>query len=83
MERGDSSGDWVITVPAFEVHNGFWYKLIGSEASTDEYRIEVRSAEIENLTGKHHRLMCSETDPECTATRFDYSRKSYASKCRG
>jgi hypothetical protein len=44
MERGDSSGDWVITVPAFEVHNGFWYKLIGTEAATDEYHIEVRSA---------------------------------------
>jgi hypothetical protein len=44
MERGDSSHDWVITVPAFEVHNGFWYKVVGSEAETDEYHIEVRSA---------------------------------------
>jgi hypothetical protein len=44
MERGESSRDWVITVPAFEVHNGFWYKLIGTEAATDEYHIEVRSA---------------------------------------
>src|SRR6266478_4478726 len=44
MERGDSSRDWVITIPAFEVHNGFWYKVVGSEAETDEYHVEVRSA---------------------------------------
>ena len=44
MERGDSSHDWVITIPAFEVHNGFWYKVVGSEAETDEYHVEVRSA---------------------------------------
>jgi hypothetical protein len=44
MERGDSSHDWVITVPAFEVHNGFWYKVVGTEAETDEYHVEVRSA---------------------------------------
>jgi hypothetical protein len=44
MERGDSSHDWVITIPAFEVHNGFWYKVVGSEAETAEYHIEVRSA---------------------------------------
>src|SRR5260370_36806451 len=44
MERGESSHDWVITVPAFEVHNGFWYKLVGTEAATEEYHFEVRSA---------------------------------------
>jgi hypothetical protein len=44
MERGESARDWVITVPAFEVHNGFWYKLVGTEAATDEYHVEVRSA---------------------------------------
>jgi len=37
----------------------------------------------ENLTGKHYLLMYSQTAPACTATRFDYLGKSYASKCRG
>jgi hypothetical protein len=44
MERGETAHDWVITIPAFEVHNGFWYKVVGAEGATDEYHIEVRSA---------------------------------------
>jgi len=44
MERGETARDWVITIPAFEVHNGFWYKVLGTEAATDEFHIEVRSA---------------------------------------
>jgi hypothetical protein len=57
MELGDSSGQWVITMPAFEVRNGFWYKVAGGDAETEEYRVQVRPTPL--ITGfemtYHHR----------------------------
>ncbi|MBV9122239.1 MAG: hypothetical protein JO112_02620, partial [Planctomycetes bacterium] len=42
LERGDGS-QWTAMVPAFQVHNGFWYKITGGAAETPEYRVQVRS----------------------------------------
>ncbi len=57
MELGDSFGQWVITMPAFEVRNGFWYKVAGGDAETEEYRVQVRPTPL--ITGfevtYHHR----------------------------
>ena len=36
-------GEWVVTVPASDVKNGFFYRVIGGDASTEEYYVEVRS----------------------------------------
>ncbi len=49
LKRGDSSGEWEITIPAAQVHNGFWYKVTGGDAETPEYRVQVRSTPL--LTG--------------------------------
>src|SRR5262249_28660665 len=39
----DADGDWVTTLLADQVHNGFWYKITGGDASTPEYQVRVRS----------------------------------------
>ena len=36
-------GEWAVTVPASEVKNGFFYRVVGGDASTEEYRLDVRS----------------------------------------
>src|SRR5438067_1198515 len=46
LERGDSAAEWVTIVPAFQVHNGFWYKVTGGDAETPEYRVRVRSTPL-------------------------------------
>ena len=38
-----AAGEWVVTVPASDVKNGFFYRVVGGDASTDEYYVEVRS----------------------------------------
>jgi hypothetical protein len=46
LERGDGPGEWVTLVPAFQVHNGFWYKVSGGDAETPEYRVGVRATPL-------------------------------------
>jgi hypothetical protein len=46
LERGESRREWITMVPAFEVHNGFWYKITGGDAATPEYRVQVRSTPL-------------------------------------
>jgi hypothetical protein len=44
LEKDPATQDlWVATVPAAEVKNGFYYRIIGGDASTPEFRIDVRS----------------------------------------
>lgn len=75
LEPGDE-GEWVTIVPAYEVQNGFWYKVTGGDAETPEYRVEVRSTP--HLTGfevkYHYRPYLNwrdstSTDPNLEAVR--------------
>lgn len=49
LERGDSAHHWVAALPASQVRNGFWYKIMGGDAETPEYRVQVRTVPL--LTG--------------------------------
>src|SRR5579884_2748601 len=40
----ESSGDWTTSLSAIEVKNGFWYKITGGDAATEEYQVSVRAA---------------------------------------
>src|SRR5579875_868400 len=40
----ESSGEWTTSLSAIEVQNGFWYRITGGDAATEEYRIRVRAA---------------------------------------
>jgi hypothetical protein len=46
LEPGDHPGEWATILPAYQVHNGFWYKLAGGDAATPEYRVSVRSTPL-------------------------------------
>ncbi len=46
LEPGDNPGEWATIVPAFQVHNGFWYKVAGGDAETPEYHVSVRSTPL-------------------------------------
>jgi len=46
LERGDSDKEWLYRLPAFEVQNGFWYKIAGGDFETEEHRIQVRSSPL-------------------------------------
>ncbi len=55
LERGDSRNEWGTVVPAAEVQNGFWYKVVGGDAETPEYRVQVRSNPlVETIEVKYH-----------------------------
>jgi hypothetical protein len=43
MVQGASSRDWELRVPDYLVQNGFWYKVAGGDATTEEHRVTVRS----------------------------------------
>jgi hypothetical protein len=49
MEPGGSSRQWVTTISALELSNGFWYKVAGGGAETEEFRIDTRSSPM--ITG--------------------------------
>lgn len=49
LEPGANEREWTTRLPAFQVQNGFWYRVAGGDAITPEYRIQVRSAPL--LTG--------------------------------
>lgn len=36
--------DWTTSMSAIEVKNGFWYKITGGDAETEEFRVAVRAA---------------------------------------
>ncbi len=40
----EPSRDWATSLSAIEVKNGFWYKITGGDAETEEYRVGVRAA---------------------------------------
>jgi|GEM_PF-1218711 len=43
LSQGDTSREWQIRVPDYLVRNGFWYRVVGGDAETPEYRVTVRS----------------------------------------
>lgn len=43
VENPHDGRRWVTTIPAFQVQNGFWYRISGGDDQTDEYRVDVRS----------------------------------------
>lgn len=45
----NTGGEWTTRLPAYQVHNGFWYKITGGDFETPEYRVQVRSSPL--LTG--------------------------------
>jgi hypothetical protein len=47
LEREDAD-HWTTTLPAFQVQNGFWYKVGGGDAETPEYRVQVRATPLIN-----------------------------------
>jgi hypothetical protein len=42
LER-ERDNDFVTTLPANQVHGGFWYKIAAGDAETDEYQVRVRA----------------------------------------
>ncbi len=40
----ETSGEWTTSLSAIEVKNGFWYKITGGDAATEEYQVSVRAA---------------------------------------
>jgi hypothetical protein len=42
----DSGREWSATVSAYDVQNGFLYKITGGDAATPEYRVSVRSTPL-------------------------------------
>jgi hypothetical protein len=46
LEQGDSNRLWTVTLPAYDVHNGFVYKFAGGDAETPEHQVRVRSTPL-------------------------------------
>ncbi len=46
MVPGETSRDFELRVPDYLVQNGFWYKVVGGDAETPEYRVTVRSLPV-------------------------------------
>jgi hypothetical protein len=46
VDQGETTGEFTLTLPAYDVHNGFWYKFQGGDAETPEFQIRVRSAPL-------------------------------------
>jgi collagen type III alpha len=42
LER-ESDREWVVTIPAYQVENGFWYKITGGDDATPVHHVGVRS----------------------------------------
>jgi hypothetical protein len=60
----ESSGDWTTSLSAIEVKNGFWYKITGGDAVTEEYQVSVRAAAAitEFLAAYHFRPYVARVD---------------------
>lgn len=56
LERESAGGSqWVTQMPAFQVHSGFWYRIAGGDATTDEYRIQTRATPlISDIVATYH-----------------------------
>jgi hypothetical protein len=47
--------EWATTVPALDVRSGFWYKVVGGDGQTPEYRVDVRSTpQITDFQATYH-----------------------------
>ena len=44
LEPGNDPREWSTRVPPHQVQNGFWYRVVGGDDETSEYRIQVRSS---------------------------------------
>jgi hypothetical protein len=40
----EDNREWTTSLSSLEIKNGFWYKITGGDAATDEYRVGVRAA---------------------------------------
>jgi len=40
----ETKPEWTTALSALEVKNGLWYKIVGGDATTEEYRVSVRAA---------------------------------------
>ncbi|MBL8795447.1 MAG: DUF4175 family protein [Planctomycetia bacterium] len=46
LSRGDSDNEWTFRLPAFEVHNGFFYQIKAGDAETPEYQIQATAGPV-------------------------------------
>jgi collagen type III alpha len=46
LSQGDTRGEWTYRLPAVEVNTGFFYKIVGGDFVTPEYRVNVRSGPL-------------------------------------
>jgi collagen type III alpha len=42
----DTPREWSVSLQAFQVQNGFWYKITGGDFQTDEHHVTVRSTPL-------------------------------------
>jgi hypothetical protein len=51
----ERESDYATTLPANQVHGGFWYKIAAGDAETEEYQVRVRAtALIEKIDVEYH-----------------------------
>jgi hypothetical protein len=54
LER-ERDSDYATTLPANQVHGGFWYKIAAGDAETEEYQVRVRAtALIDDINVTYH-----------------------------
>src|SRR5260370_24518716 len=54
VER-ERDSDYATTLPANQVHGGFWYKITAGDAETEEYQVRVRATTlIEKIDVEYH-----------------------------
>ncbi|MGH7223136.1 MAG: hypothetical protein ACRELF_07910, partial [Gemmataceae bacterium] len=60
----EPSREWTTSLSAIEIRNGFWYKITGGDAATEEYRVSVRAAPaiIDFLATYHFRPYVARAD---------------------
>jgi hypothetical protein len=60
----EPSREWTASLSNIEVKNGFWYKITGGDAVTEEYRVSVRAAPaiLDFLAAYHYRPYVSRAD---------------------
>jgi hypothetical protein len=46
VDQGETTCEFTLTLPAYDVHNGFSYMFQGGDAETPEFQIRVRSAPL-------------------------------------
>src|SRR5262249_42844675 len=54
LER-ERESEWITTLPANQVHGGFWYKIAAGDAETDEFQVRLSATQsIEKLSVTYH-----------------------------